>query len=73
MKTRVTDNGIFFFREEKDGTKKQFLELIEKLNKGDTFKTNLDQASAGNIAVLDFIKKYSKKLNQLNEGNQAKA
>ena len=63
MKTRVTDNGVFFFREKKDGTKGQFLELIEKLS--------MEYTEAGNIAISDFIKKHSKKLSKIHEGNKA--
>lgn len=56
MKLRTSNNGIFFFRESKDGTKADFLKLLEKL----PFEYN----EAGNIAVRDFIKKYNKRINK---------
>ena len=55
MKTRATENGIFFFREKRDGTKKRFIELINEMQ--------LEYNDAGNMMVVDFIKKYSKKSN----------
>ena len=47
------NNGVFFFREEQEGTKKQFIELAESLH----IPYNL----AGNIAIRNFIRKYKPK------------
>ena len=67
MKIKVSDNGVFFFREKKDGTKMEFIKLIENLNKSGQFLGEIDLQDAGNMAVIEFIKKYSKKLNNQNE------
>ena len=53
---KTADNGVFFFREKTKGIKKQFLELVKKLP--------FDYNEAGNIAVLDFIKRYKRRVSK---------